>query len=95
MQCVIACGGPALPSFLGAVTFQPREQALCCCMEQLVVHWRLMTLNFGYLDAVSGSRGMWARAAWLCAELWHSLTAGVKFQEVFLMSQLSSCEKSY
>lgn len=30
MWCVIPRGGSALPSLLGTVTFQPREEAPCC-----------------------------------------------------------------
>lgn len=56
MQCVIPCGGPALPSLLGAVTLQPREQTPAAAWEQFVGHWMLMTLNLGWLDAVPGEQ---------------------------------------
>lgn len=55
MQCVIPRGA-ALPGFLGAVTFQLREQVPAAAREQFVVYWVLMTMNFGYLDAVPGEQ---------------------------------------
>lgn len=52
MQCVILLGGPALPSLLGAITFQlTATRTTSCCRDALpaveVVPWILMTLNFG------------------------------------------------
>lgn len=86
MQCVIPRGGSALPSLLGAVTFQPSAQAPCCCMGAICGALDVNDLEFWGL-------GCWPRGAEGCGLVMPGsvLSGGTNWLQGSNFSKFFSC----